>query len=167
MSNPRATRGHGARSKGRELALKYLFAVDLRGRSHVEDFDAFVVHQEARGPSVDFARRLVAGTLNHWDRFDDLVKGLAHNWTLDRMATIDRNILRLGCYELACHADVPAGVVINEAVELAKKFGSNQSSAFVNGILDRVAKRRESGEDLLAAPLAEPEDVSTGEPRER
>ena len=91
-------------------------------------------------------------TLEHWDRFDDLVASLARNWKLDRMATIDRNILRLGCYELACHPDVPAGAVINEAVELAKKFGSNQSSAFVNGILDRVRERRDEGHVLLPEP---------------
>ena len=153
--NPRRPRGHGARSKGREIALKYLFGIDLRDRKEVEDFDAFIVHQEARGPAVAFARHLVQGILENWDRFDDLVGSVARNWTLKRMATIDRNILRIGCYEFACHPDTPAGVIINEAVELAKKFGSNDSGKFVNGVLDRVRARRDAEGDLLFTPPAE------------
>ena len=152
MSGPRGKGEgpvHGSRSKGREIALKYLFAVDLRGRDHVEDFDSFVVHQNARGPAVDFARKLIEGTLAHWDRFDDLLASFARNWKLARMAAVDRNILRLGCFELSCHRETPAGVVINEAVELAKRFGSNESGKFVNGILDRVREQRDEGAPLL------------------
>lgn len=145
---------HGARSKGRELALKFLFGADLRGRHHREAFDDFVVHQDARGPSVDFARGLVSGTLETWERLDEVLKSFAKNWALGRMATTDRNILRLGCYELLCVPETPAGVVINEAVELAKKYGTSNSGAFVNGILDRIRVRRDAGEDLLGLPDA-------------
>ncbi len=110
----------------------------------MEDFDAFVVHQGARGMSVAFARELVAGTLSMWDRLNTIILPLAKNWKLDRMATVDRNILRIGCYELTFTPEVPASVAINEAVELAKKYGTSRSGAFVNGILDRVRLRNDS-----------------------
>ena len=141
---------HGSRSKGRELALKFLFGADLRGPYYMEVLDDFVVHQDARGPSVAFARGLIEGTFEVWERLDRVLTSLAKNWALKRMATTDRNILRLGCYELLCRPETPAAVVINEAVELAKKYGTSNSGAFVNGILDRVRIRRDDGEDLLA-----------------
>lgn len=143
---------HGSRSKGRELALKFLFGTDLRGRDDMEVLDDFILHQDARGPSADFARVLVAGILETWERLDRVIGAMAKNWALHRMATTDRNILRLGCYELLCRSETPAGVVINEAVELAKKYGTSNSGAFVNGILDRIRIRRDEGEDLLALP---------------
>ena len=148
---------HGSRSKGRELALKFLFGTDLRGRSDMEVLDDFVVHQDARGPSVDFARALIAGILETWEPLNGVIETMAKNWALRRMATTDRNILRLGCYELLCKPETPAGVVINEAVELAKKYGTSNSGAFVNGILDRIRNRRDEGEDLFALPESPPE----------
>jgi len=141
------------RSRGRELALKFIFGVDIRGRDSGEDFEAFVVHQGARGVTVDFARTLVAGILEHWERLDGTFLPLARNWKLQRMATIDRNILRLACYELTFASEVPHAVVINEAVELAKKYGTTKSGAFVNGILDRV--RCAGDDDSSDGPPAE------------
>jgi N utilization substance protein B len=123
----------------------------------MEVLDDFVVHQDARGPSVDFARALIAGILETWERLNSVIGAMAKNWALRRMATTDRNILRLGCYELLCKPETPAGVVINEAVELAKKYGTSNSGAFVNGILDRIRNRRDEGEDLLALPESPPE----------
>lgn len=135
---------HGRRTKGRELALKYLFAADLQGKGSVEDFDRFAVQQEAHGAVVVFARDLVAGVLAVRDDLDQVLRGLAANWKLERMAATDRNVLRLGAYEILHAPETPVRVAINEGVELAKKFGSAQSGAFVNGILDRI-RRPEPG----------------------
>jgi N utilization substance protein B len=138
----------GKRSRGRAITLKYLYGVDLGGPTRGEDFERFVVHQNEKGPAVTFARELVAGVLAHREALDDLLRRLATNWSLDRMAVIDRNILRIACYELLFEKGMPAGVCINEAVELAKRFGSSQSGSFVNGILDQVRRRRDAGEDI-------------------
>ena len=133
-------RGFGPRSRARELTLKYLYAVDVAGRETVEDFDNFIVTQEERGAALPFARDLVRGTLDHLNEIDDLLRRLADNWSLGRMAVVDRNILRLGCYELLYVEDIPEKATINEAVELAKRYSTAQSGAFVNGILDKVIR---------------------------
>jgi N utilization substance protein B len=143
-ARPGRTRVHGTRTKGRELALKYLYGSDVQGKGSVKDFDAFAVQQEARGLAVTFARELVAGVLASKSEIDAVLTGLATNWSLGRMGVVDRNILRLGCYEILHAPEIPVRVAINEAVELAKKFGTAQSGAFVNGILDRI--RRPEGD---------------------
>ena len=88
-----------------------------------------------------YARDLVRGTLAHRDEIDDLIRGQAEHWRLERMPAVDRNILRLAIYEFLYEADVPKLVVVDEAIELAKKFGSEDSSRFVNGLLDGLLKR--------------------------
>ena len=130
----------GPRTRGRELALKYLFAVDLSGPDVVEDFDTVAQTQQERGEAVVFARRLVEGTLKHKSEIDALLRRHAANWALDRMAVVDRNILRLACYEFLHEEGIPPKVTINEAVELAKRFSTAQSGAFVHGILDQIRK---------------------------
>jgi N utilization substance protein B len=133
---------HGARSSGRELALKFLYSADLSGHAGEEDFDLFVNQAKDRGRVVDFARQLVRGVVTRRAELDAHILKLAKNWTIKRMAVVDRNVLRLGIYELL-FGDSPDLVVINEAVEIAKKFGSAQSGAFVNGILDQVRRRKD------------------------
>ena len=128
----------GARTRGRELALKYLFACDVQGRMTGEDFDAFARIQGARGEPVRFARILVDGVLERLGEIDEEIRSVAEHWTLERMASVDRNILRIGIHELRQAPEVPAAAVINEAVELAKRFSTAQSGGFVNGILDRL-----------------------------
>ncbi len=100
--------------------------------------------------SFIYARRLVEGTMAHRPAIDDLIRRQAENWRLERMATIDRNILRLAIYEMLHESSVPKVVVVDEAIELAKKFGSESSARFVNGLLDGVLQ---SGEALPAGPL--------------
>ena len=134
---------HGSRSKGRELALKFLYAADLSSQSSEDDFDRFVLQQQARGRVVDFARRLVRGVITHSKDLDQRITECAANWSLHRMAAVDRNLLRLAAFELL-HEDTPPLAVINEAVELAKKFGAQKSPSFVNGILDRLHRQKES-----------------------
>jgi N utilization substance protein B len=102
---------------------------------------------EARARQVDeafeYARNLVTGTLEHLEEIDALIRKQADNWRLERMPAVDRNILRLAVFELLHEEELPKLVVVDEAIELAKKFSTDQSSRFVNGLLDGLLKRRE------------------------
>jgi N utilization substance protein B len=129
------------RSRAREVVLQALYQYDLNPECGTS-VDAFIARKLTDDRSMaDFVRSLVQGVLEQRDHLDRLVGETAENWSVDRMAVTDRNVLRLGAYELL-FTDTPGGVVINEAVELAKKFGDKQSPPFVNGILDRLLKRR-------------------------
>ncbi len=130
--------GSGARSRGRELALKFLYAFDVGKQGSPEAFDELALSQDVGGVVVDFARRLVDGVKRDRDALDAQITGLAKNWKLSRMAVIDRNILRLGAWELLNMTETPPSVVINEAIELGKAFSTAQSSKFINGILDKI-----------------------------
>lgn len=133
------------RSRAREVVLQVLFEDDLNPERKTLQADDFMRNRLNQDQELlDFSRRLVAGVRKHRAELDELLKQTADNWSLERMAVIDRNILRLGAYEML-HGDTPERVAINEAVELAKRFGAKQSPHFVNGILDRFVKvRRES-----------------------
>jgi N utilization substance protein B len=132
----------GARRTGRAYALQLLYArdgdpgTDLAGAatSWASEFEL-----EIDPAAQSFARELVAAAVTRTAEIDDLIAGASKNWRIDRMSRVDRNILRLGACELLAFRDVPVKVVINEAVELAKRFGTAESSAFVNGVLDRIA----------------------------
>ena len=131
----------GRRRKGREVALQFLYQLDLHDEAdpaaHEADFWArHPVDEETR----EFASALVAGTKLRQTEIDGLIVQYAEHWDLDRMAVVDRNILRLAVYELLDHDRVPPKVAINEAIEIAKKFGTRESGRFINGILDRVHK---------------------------
>ena len=128
------------RTKSREYALQLLYQIDLSRTEPKEALqDFWSVHPVA--PEVrTFATALVQGTLSHWDAIDRTISAYASNWDIGRMAVVDRNILRLGIFELLYTEDVPPKVCLNEAVELAKRFGDEESSKFVNGILDTVHK---------------------------
>lgn len=89
--------------------------------------------------AVEFANQLVRGYAAQRERVDELIRGVSQHWRLERMTRVDRNILRLGVQELLAHREIPRGVTLNEAVELAKRFGSESSASFVNGVLDRIA----------------------------
>jgi len=93
--------------------------------------------------SFIYAQTLVRGTLSNLEEIDDLIRGQAEHWRLERMPAVDRNILRLAVFEFLYEADVPKLVVVDEAIELAKKFGSKDSGRFVNGLLDGLLKNRE------------------------
>jgi len=132
----------GTRRIGRAYALQLLYArdgdqaIDVTGAA-VSWADAFELEVEPQ--AMLFARELVAAATEHTARIDELIASASKNWRIDRMSRVDRNILRLGACELVAFPDVPVKVVINEAVELAKRFGTAESSAFVNGVLDRIA----------------------------
>ncbi len=133
------------RSRGREVALQILFQDDLNPGHSPGRADAFLVGRlRADEELVQFCRELVAGVRRERQAIDQRLVEVTANWSLARMSATDRNILRLGAYELL-HTDTPPRVVINEAVELAKRYGTSQSSQFVNGILDRLI-REEPGD---------------------
>ena len=134
------------RTRARELALQFLYAMDLQGPDYRDRLDAFL-HEELGGKpgeaeAVEYAKRVVDGVTLHRPAIDLLLAEAAQNWGLTRMAVLDRNALRIGVYEMLHEPEVPTKVAINEAIELAKRYSTEQSGAFVNGILDRIRKDR-------------------------
>lgn len=107
--------------------------------------DAVLSDEPLAAKTREFARHLAAGTVSEWEKIDKLVAHYAKNWELHRMAAIDRCILRLASYELLAELETPVNVIINEAVEIAKKYSTAESSKFVNGILDKVKAERKNG----------------------
>jgi N utilization substance protein B len=125
------------RSRAREVALQVLYQDDLNPRHNPDDDQQFVANRLQAPELVDFARSLINGVRRNRQELDALLTQTADHWSLGRMAATDRNVLRLGAFEIL-YSETPDRVAINEAVELAKRFGSKQSAQFVNGILDRV-----------------------------
>jgi N utilization substance protein B len=126
------------RSRAREVVLQCLYEDDLNPRHSMEASDRFLRQRLLHNaPLVEFARGLLAGVRRNRPELDRRLALVARNWSLHRMAAIDRNVLRLGAFELL-FGDTPGSVAINEALELAKRYGGRQSAPFVNGILDRL-----------------------------
>ncbi|HEY6106339.1 MAG TPA: transcription antitermination factor NusB [Anaeromyxobacteraceae bacterium] len=128
------------RTKARERALQALYQIDVASTDLEEALARFwksfePVEREVR----ETAEALVRGVAAHRRQIDEAIEAVSVNWRLDRMAKVDRNVLRLAVHELLHRPDVPVKVVIDEAIELGKKFGSESSGAFVNGVLDRIA----------------------------
>lgn len=141
MTGERSRSGGGRRRKAREAALQFLYQLDLRGESDpTASGEEFWSRHAMDVDGRTFADELVRGTKSHETEIDAMIVRFAEHWDLQRMAVVDRNILRLGVYEMLWHPEVPAKVAINEAIEIAKKFGTHESSRFINGMLDRVHK---------------------------
>jgi N utilization substance protein B len=149
------------RRRGREIALQILYQSEWKT---IDDLDQ-AIEEYASGlaaksisedhAALAFARSRIHGVLAHKSEIDALLRDAARRWRLDRMASVDRNILRLGTFEL-CHCDdIPPRVAINEAVELGKRFGSGESSSFINGILDGIMKTARKTAAPAAATPAE------------
>ncbi|MGN9793827.1 transcription antitermination factor NusB [Streptomyces sp. OZ13] len=129
-----------ARNKARKRAFQILFEADQRGATVHTVLADWVRHartDERQPPVAEYTMDLVEGYAEHADRIDELIATYAVGWTLDRMPVVDRNILRLGAYELVWKDETPDAVVIDEAVQLAKEFSTDESPAFVNGLLGR------------------------------
>lgn len=126
-----------SRSRSRELALQILYQADIMGHREGE-VARFWRHFHHGSKVPPYLQKLVDGVAAHQPELDALIKEHSEHWRLERMVAVDRNLLRLAAYELLYHPDIPAKVVINEAVELAKRYGTDLSGAFVNGILDHV-----------------------------
>jgi N utilization substance protein B len=142
------------RSRGREVALQLLFQRDHNpgvDRAAIEQFARDRLHGDP--DVVPFCLALYDGTVGHLDDIDARLAAAAENWRLPRMATVDRNVLRLGAFEILHMPETPAPVAFDEAIELARRYGSADSPAFVNGVLDRL--RREAN-----PPAANPTEAS-------
>jgi transcription antitermination factor NusB len=134
----------GRRRQSRELALQLLYELDVRGDADPGPvIDAFWRRQEVHDEVRIFADTLVRGVHTQQPKIDELITKFAEHWELDRMAVVDRNLLRAGIWELLWGVDVPPKVAINEALEIARRFSTEESTRFINGLLDRV--RRELG----------------------
>ena len=144
------------RTRGREIALQVLYQTEQNPGLAPEEVALFV-KRRLRGDVklMAFAESLIAGVQAHQPRIDALISEVAENWRIDRMAAIDRNILRLGAYEMLHCPGVPTKVAINEALELAKRYSTAQSSRFVNGILDRLVAASEAASASEEAKGAE------------
>ncbi len=136
----------GKRRRAREIALQFLYQYDSQRESCSEGLDTnqqINIFWSAKDASInqevkEFATALITGSCENMDGIDRIINRYSKNWRLSRMPTIDRNILRMAIYELAYLRNIPPPVTINEAVELAKKFGTEESGSFINGILDRI-----------------------------
>ena len=129
------------RRKAREYALQILFELDIRKeKPSARALKNFWAEHNPDDEVRTFAEEVVQGTFKHLQAINSAIEQSAENWSVDRMASVDRNVLRLAVYEILYRMDIPSSVTINEAIEVAKKFGTEESGSFVNGILDSVAK---------------------------
>ncbi len=140
-----------SRRRAREYALMSLYEMDVGAsgardalealwRGLLEETEGVLGSRAPESAEIEFATTLVTGVADHIQGIDERIEASSTNWRVARMSAVDRNILRLGCYELLHEEHTPPHVTINEAVELAKRFGTKDSKAFVNGILDRIAR---------------------------
>ena len=130
----------GARTTGREAALQMLFALDASGGDADEVIANYWRELPTEAEGRAYADELVRGVARDLSTIDDLVRAASRHWRLERMTRVDRNVLRIGAHELRTERSVPSAVVLDEAVELAKRYGTEGSSVFVNGVLDRIAE---------------------------
>ena len=139
------TSGHAARGnrrKGRELALQALYQIAITGDASAGAVDLFLEHFEGAPQAKEFARRLVSGVVSQTVELDRVIAECTENWKLPRLAKVDLEIIRIASYELIFCPDIPANVSLDEAIEIAKRFGSAESATFINGVLDHVARSR-------------------------
>lgn len=143
----------GDRHRGRDAALRMLYQSDLTGEPADKVVDDILLGALLDPPLEPSARRfaetLFRSALSRRDEIDALIRAGSDNWRIERMATVDRNVLRLALHELIENPSLSAAVVLDEAVELAKDFGGEESGAFVNGVLDGIRRRLDSGELVL------------------
>lgn len=131
----------GARRKARELALQMLFQHDMSGNAPEMIISTFEELQKSKPNTREFATKIFEGTVANLASIDEMITAQADNWRLSRMAVVDRNIIRMSVYEFLHESGTPKLVIIDEAIEIAKKFGTQKSSQFINGILDGILKR--------------------------
>lgn len=131
------------RRKARSVAVQALFQLDLNPRDDLSELNSFIDDEMGSNAAKPFAHELVQGVIKHWSSLGEMIGDVSENWSLDRMAVADRNILRLGAYEII-YLGTPGPVTIDEMVEIARMFGSKDSARFVNGVLDRLYSRHSS-----------------------
>jgi N utilization substance protein B len=130
----------GARSKARKRALDLLYSAEMRGETGADALDRAIADDEA--PTNDYTVTLVRGVVEHTARIDELLATYSEGWTLDRMPAVDRNVLRLGVFELLYQEDVPDGVAVSEAMALVRELSTDESPPFVNGVLGNIQRNK-------------------------
>lgn len=145
----------GHRRRAREYALQMLFQLDVTGATPSEIFRHFWTNQEAAEDTRRFSERLVQAVYDRREVTDRMINRSTEHWRVARMAVVDRNVLRMALCEMLHDPETPAPVAIDEAIEVAKKFGGAESGAFVNGVLDAIRRGLENG--TISSALAEPE----------
>jgi N utilization substance protein B len=130
----------GNRRKGRELALQALYQIEMTGDASGAAVDLFLGHFEGGPKAKEFARRLVSGVVSQRVEIDSLIERCTEHWKLMRLAKVDLVILRMATYELIFCPDIPLHVSLDEAIEIGKRYGTDDSAAFINGVLDQIAK---------------------------
>ncbi len=130
----------GKRRKSRELALQVLYQLDVTKQDPSKVLAQFQQQFSPNEEKDEFLEGLVLGVLDHSQEIDRLIERFSENWRLERMSIIDRNILRMATFELIYCEDIPPKVTLNEAIDLGKEYGSEDSGSFINGILDRIDK---------------------------
>ena len=128
----------GSRRKSRELAMQFLYKLELNRQDLQEGLEGFWGMNPTDGTCKEFAESLITGTLENREEIDSVIVTFTINWDLERIALVDRNVLRIAIYEMLFCDDIPPVVSINEAVDIAKKFSTAESGKFVNGILDKI-----------------------------
>ena len=128
----------GRRRKSREFALQVLYQLNIMKQDAIQALTQFEANFLSDGETDEFLKRLVLGVLEHFPELDRLIEKYSENWRLDRINIIDRNILRMALFELLYCEEIPPKVTINEAIDLGKRYGSEDSGSFINGILDRI-----------------------------
>jgi len=141
----------GKRRSSRELAMRFLYQVELNPRNPKEQMKEFWERNPCQEDIQAFTEELVDKIFSKKEEIDALLETYSENWPLSRMAVIDRNLLRLATCEILYYKNVPPKVAIDEAVEISKKYGSDESPNFINGILDRVMKEKE--DELTSPPI--------------
>jgi len=130
----------GVRRKGRETAFQLLYQLDMSKASFETVKEDFWSQMSVPIDAREFCDALVEGALTNLEKIDELISSHSYNWKISRMNSVDKNVIRLGVYELLFCSDTPTKVIINEAIEIGKKYGTEESGSFINGILDRIAK---------------------------
>ena len=129
------------RTRSRELALQFLYQIDLLGPQKLDDLTDFLREEGGDSETAAYARVLIEGTVDATPELDEEIQTVAQNWQIERMAVIDRNVLRMAAFELLHCEEIPPKVAINEGIELGKRFSTQNSGAFINGILDKIKNR--------------------------
>lgn len=135
-------RSQPVRRQAREAVVRALFAVDVGGMTPRDALNYVLEDYDLPPGGIAFARELMDGVTAHMERVDAVIGEYAVGWRIERMPAVDRNILRLAVYEISFRDDIPAGASVNEAVELAKRYGDDDTPKFVNGVLGEVVRRR-------------------------
>ena len=128
----------GRRRKSREFALQVLYQLNITKQDAIKALTEFQENFLPNEEADDFVKRLVFGVIEHYAELDQLIERYSENWRLDRIHMIERNILRMALFELLYCEEIPPKVTLNEAIDLGKRYGSEESGSFINGLLDRI-----------------------------